>query len=291
MNAGDINFRALAPAKVNLFLKVVGQRADGYHLLQTLMCPVNWYDELVFEFSGSGIQVQCDHPQVPPGKANLVWKAADLFARNLSKFTDQRLGAVSIRLDKKIPVGAGLGGGSSDAAAVLRALNQAFGFPFKKDKLQAMALELGADVPFFIEDAPCFATGIGEYLTPVVGLKPQSLLILYPQVMVSTAEVFKNLNLGLTKIPERLKYHHFDGFEIRDFCRLGNDLEEVTLVRYPAVAEAMEALINQGAGNVRMSGSGSAVFGLFAVEQEARKVAGALKRRSGWQVFVGKLLV
>jgi len=279
-----------APAKVNLFLKVTGKRPDGYHLLRSLMCPVDWYDHLELEPGGRGIRVVCSHPQVPGDRRNLVWKAADIFRRDLAARTGQKLDGIAIRLEKNIPVGAGLGGGSSDAAAVLKMLNQLWGRPFSKSRLRSMALALGADVPFFLEDGPCLAAGVGEQLTPVRGLRSKPLVILYPHVAVSTAEVFKNLNLGLTKNPERLKYHHFDGFEIHDFCRLGNDLEKVTLVRYPEVAEARKALMRQGAVAVRMSGSGSAVFGLFQADDDARKAGRILGRETGWRVFVGKLL-
>ncbi len=280
-----------APAKVNLFLRVTGRRPDGYHLLQTLMCPVDWYDHLELELCGQGIRVACNHPQVPGQRHNLAWKAADVFRRSLAGHTGQELEGISIRLEKNIPVGAGLGGGSSDAAAVLKMLNQLCRHPFSKSRLQSMALTLGADVPFFLEDGPCLASGVGERLLPVGGLQPKPLVILYPQVVVSTAEVFKNLNLGLTKIPERLKYHHFDGLEILDFCRLGNDLEKVTLVRYPEVAAARKALMHCGAEAAGMSGSGSAVFGFFPSGAAACKAGRILGRETGWQVFVGKLLV
>ena len=280
-----------APAKVNLFLKVTGKRPDGYHLLETLMCPVDLYDYLEFEFCGSDLRVECSDPLVPGGSKNLAWKAADLFTGDLAGRKGRSLEGINIKLVKNIPVGAGLGGGSSDAAAVLRMLNELCGRPFTKAELSSMALSLGADVPFFLEDGPCLASGVGQKLTPIRGLRSKPLVIVYPQVAVSTAEVFKNLNLGLTKNPERLKYHHFDDFEIDDFCRLGNDLEKVTLVRYPEVAEARKALMRQGAKNVRMSGSGSAVFGLFSGAADARQAAGNIKRETGWRIFVGKLLV
>jgi 4-diphosphocytidyl-2-C-methyl-D-erythritol kinase len=195
-----------------------------------------------------------------------------------------------IHLDKRIPAGAGLGGGSSNAAGVLLALNALHGNPLSPEDLSALGVRLGADVPFFLFGKPAWATGIGERLEPVEQLPAMDLLIAYPEVSISTAEVFKRLNLGLTNPP---KQHRNSPFKERLFCisrDLVNDLETVTLTRYPLVKSAKEALLSLGAKGALMSGSGSSVFGIFAHQQAVHEAAVALMATHGWQLFAVKLI-
>lgn len=152
----------LAPAKINLCLHVLGRRPDGYHELYSLMCPVALYDRLRLRPGGAADQIACDPPSVPADDSNLALKAAKLFNHTLLAEGLKNVPKVCIHLEKKIPVGAGLGGGSSDAAAVLKGLNACHGQPFAGERLRAMALNLGADVPFFIDARPAIAQGIGN---------------------------------------------------------------------------------------------------------------------------------
>jgi 4-diphosphocytidyl-2-C-methyl-D-erythritol kinase len=275
-----------APAKINLFLAVTGKRADGYHDLFTLMCAISLFDRLTLRFGGRGIRVFCDHPAVPEDDANLAHCAA-------SRFLD-RLGAspgVTIRIDKQIPVAAGLGGGSSDAAAVLAGLNQVFGQPFGPEILQGMALTIGADVPFFLKAEPALATGIGERLQPVAPLVPYHVLTVCPDLSVPTAEVYKNLNLGLTKCEKKLKKLHLKTERFDALCFLCNDLETVTIVNFPQINEIKKALLGLGANGALMSGSGPTVFGLFADAGKAARAFGTLSQRRELNVHLSEMIL
>ncbi len=277
----------LAPAKINLFLHVTGKRPDGYHDLFSLMCCVSLYDSVTLNFDVANISVVCSHPQVPGDETNLAWRAAHLFLRQL-----QIDAGVEIILDKKIPVAAGLGGGSSDAAAVLLGLNHYHKNPFSEDELSALGLTLGADVPFFIFRKPAIAEGVGEKLKQFQQIKPLPVLLVYPQIYVSTASVYDNLNLGLTKCKQRLKKLFFDNEHSFDMIEcLCNDLETVTMHRHSEVRKAQKALIHHGASGALMSGSGPTVFGLFTDNVKADHVKKELLKNSSWQVFHVAMLV
>jgi 4-diphosphocytidyl-2-C-methyl-D-erythritol kinase len=283
----------VAPAKINLFLRVVARRDDGYHEIESLFCPVGLYDRLTLTpGSGGDIEIRCDADQVPSDATNLAHRAATLFFSALAETGRQSpTPGVHIDLGKQIPVGAGLGGGSSDAAAVLRGLNQLHGTPFDNERLRSLALHLGADCPFFIDARPAFATGLGERLRPVLNLPKYQAIIIYPGLHVSTAEVYKKLNLRLTKRQKKINYSHFTGsnFDVRR-C-LFNDLETVTANAHPEI-DAAKSLLNQnGALGALMSGSGSCVFGLFTAVQEAWRALAAMPRHSGWRYYLAPLLV
>ncbi len=280
-----------APAKVNLFLQVVGKRADGYHELRSLMCAVGIYDTLVLTIGGNKHEIFCREGGVPGDASNLAMKAAMRFNQALAQETDTSPEYISIHLTKRIPVGAGLGGGSSDAAAVIKALNRYYGEPLNRGRLHALALELGADVPFFIDCRPALATGVGEVLQPWSPLPPYSVVVVYPGLVLATAEVFKNLNLRLTKCEKQLRYHPFKYGEFDTDRHLCNDLEQVAMDRFPIIQEVKQRLLNQGALGALMTGSGSAVFGLFRESETARQAAAALMQRPQWQVFATELLV
>ena len=160
----------LAPAKLNLCLHVVERRPDGYHDLLSLMCCVALYDRLQLKIGVPANRIECNHPEVPADATNLAMKAVTLFNQTLSRDTDIHPRNISVQLDKQIPVGGGLGGGSSDAATVLTGLNRFHGNPFDRDRLMALAVSLGADVPFFVDRHPAVASGIGERLAPYHGL-------------------------------------------------------------------------------------------------------------------------
>lgn len=281
-----------APAKINLSLRVVGRRRDGYHLLDTILLPVSLYDEIEIRRlrppaadKKAKIEVACTDPSVPAGERNIVYRAAELILRHARKPEPIR-----IRIRKRIPVGAGLGGGSSDAAATLIGLNRMFKLGLSPAELEKLGLSLGADVPFFIRARPARARGIGERLTPLRGVPCLWLVIVYPGFPVSTAWAFKKLALTLTKfstntsIPLSLK--RFD--RLSDL--LVNDLERVTLRRYPKIGAIKEQLLHHGATGGLMSGSGSSVFGIFNSRGAALKALRRLRLEEGCRAFLVHVL-
>jgi 4-diphosphocytidyl-2-C-methyl-D-erythritol kinase len=278
-----------APAKINLFLQVLGRRDDGYHELRTLMCCIGLHDTLVFRMGTPNNTLSCSDPRIPCNEENLALKAVLSFNRALADDTAIAPQNVSIELIKRIPAGAGLGGGSSDAAAVLNHLNRFYGHPLNDGELHALALSLGADVPFFLHGRPAIATGIGEHLEPYDGLPPWGVVVVFPGFGISTAEVFKNLNLALTKCEKRLRYFPFKYGKFDIVRHLCNDLETVAAHRFPIIEKIKKELLNQGAMGSLMTGSGSAVFGLFSDLQAARRAGNALRGNAGWQVFASEL--
>jgi 4-diphosphocytidyl-2-C-methyl-D-erythritol kinase len=278
-----------APAKINLFLQVLGRRDDGYHELRTLMSCLGLHDTLVFRMGTPGNTLTCSDPRIPCNENNLALKAALLFNRVLAAETAVAPQNVAIELIKRIPAGAGLGGGSSDAAAVLNHLNRYYHYPLSDGRLHALALSLGADVPFFLQGRPAIATGIGEHLEPYGGLLPWGVVVVFPGFGISTAEVFKNLNLALTKCEKRLRYFPFKYGKFDIVRHLCNDLESVAAHRFPIIETIKKELLNQGAMGALMTGSGSAVFGLFSDLQAARRAGDALRGNADWQVFATEL--
>lgn len=244
-----------APAKLNLFLHVVGRRPDGYHLLQSVFRFIDYCDRLSFEISDSPEIVLLNPLPGVPVESDLCLRAARL----LQQESGCRLGA-KIGIEKRLPMGGGLGGGSSDAATALIVLNRLWKLDFGREKLQQIGLKLGADVPVFIFGENAFAEGIGEKLAPVC-LDPAWYLVLVPQVQISTAEIFASPELTRNTNP----------IKISDFSiRAGhNDLEPVACNRYPVVAEHLAWLRRYG--RAAMTGSGSCVFAEFSSEFDARR--------------------
>ena len=196
----------LSPAKINLFLSVTGRRPDGYHELTTLMAGIDLYDRITLDFSGRDIRLQCDAPDIPQDESNLAFRAARLYeATYRRRYRHAPFSGLAIGLHKRIPAGAGLGGGSSNAATVLKALNAKAPEPLPHADLAVLALQLGADVPFFLTGRPALATGIGERLTPWNDLRPYALLVVFPGCALATREVYGALNLRLTKCEKKLK--------------------------------------------------------------------------------------
>ncbi len=264
----------LCPAKVNLYLKVLARREDGYHDLVTVMQPLTLADELRLT-PGEGLSLDCRHPEVPSGPQNLVWRAAEKFGAATG-----RVPQVHIELVKNIPVAAGLGGGSSDAAGTLLALNELTGNPLSAETLHELASELGADVPFFLRPGPAVGRGIGTVLSPL-DLPPYWYVLLNPGLAISTAWVYGNLDLKYLARAGAPLPAAWDGEHPEKW--VANDLETVTLSRYPELRELLARLSEAGATVQGMSGSGPTLFGLFH-EAEAAQAA-ALKLRqdfSGW---------
>jgi 4-diphosphocytidyl-2-C-methyl-D-erythritol kinase len=273
--------KILSPAKINLFLQVTGKRPDGYHELFSLMCCVNLCDTIILHFDLRDIRVESLHPQVPVDKTNLAYRAADIFFKALN-VTD----GLRIFIDKTIPVAAGLGGGSSNAASVLKGLNRHYGYPFSRNELMSMGLGIGADVPFFIFGKPALASGIGEKLEAYTGTLPFYFVVVNPGFMVSTAEVFQNFNLGLTKREKKIKRPFLIKFGFDSSLHLCNDLEIVTASDHPVITSIKEQLIAYGAMGALMSGSGPTVFGLFSDFHTAERAKQAIGENTRWDAFV-----
>ena len=277
--------KIFSPAKINLFLQVLGKRPDGYHDLMSLMCCIGLYDTVSLTFGVKNITVSCHHPGVPEDDKNLAFGAAHLFLKSLNKNE-----GVKISIQKQIPVAAGLGGGSSNAAAVFLGLNRYYGYPFSTGELMSMGLSIGADVPFFIFQKPAIASGIGEKLEAYQNLKNLKILLVFPDFSVSTADVYKKLNLGLTKCKKKLKSFLLNEQRFDPRCHLCNDLEAVTASKYPVINTIKEALLNHGALGALMTGSGPTIFGLFSDSNAASKASQAFFRIHKWETHLADMI-
>ena len=277
--------KIFSPAKINLFLQVLGKRPDGYHDLMSLMCCIGLYDTVLLTFGVKNIAVSCHHPGVPEDDKNLAFGAAHLFLKTLNKNE-----GVKIIIQKQIPVAAGLGGGSSNAAAVFLGLNRYYGYPFSTEELMSMGLSIGADVPFFIFQKPAIATGIGEKLEAYQNLKNLKILLVFPDISVSTADVYKKLNLGLTKCEKKLKSFLLNKRRFDPRYHLCNDLEAVTASTYPVIKTVKEALLSHGALGALMTGSGPTIFGLFSDSNAALKASQALFRIHKWETHLADMI-
>lgn len=279
----------IAPAKINYFLHILGRRPDGYHQLDSLMIKLELADRLLLRrrpavgpaadcaAASSGIAVRCPGGEVPAGPDNLVHRAAVAFGAHCGLVPE-----LEITLEKRIPVAAGLGGGSSDAAAVLLGLNRLYGTGLTERELLALAGPLGADVPFFVQSAPAArARGIGEELTPVAGLAGIDWIVLVnPGFGVSTKWVYDNFRLTKQNDP-----YIFTGSSAAAELGPHNDLESVTMAEYPELAIIREQLLAGGARSALMSGSGPTMFAVFTDERAARECAAGMARRYR-QVYV-----
>ncbi len=269
-----------APAKINYLLDVIRKRPDNYHDLRMIMQRIALYDEIVITLSDTtGIRVRCGQDGVPDGTGNIAWKAADMLLTR----TGNKPG-IDITIQKHIPVAAGLGGGSSDAASVLMGLNALLELGLSDPELMDMGLRLGADVPFFIFKKTALAEGIGERLTSVHGLPRVWMVLVNPNIYVSTAWVYKNLQLTKEKNLDKLpKFSN----RIDDICTLlSNDLEEVTIGSFPLIREIKDLLLEKGARGALMSGSGPTVFAVFDSEAEARRCHAEISSHSEWFTVV-----
>ena len=262
-----------APAKLNLFLHVVGRRSDGYHLLQSVFRLIDLGDALRFAPRTDGRIARAAPLAGVPEERDLCLRAARL----LQEASGASLG-VEITLDKRLPMGGGLGGGSSDAATVLLALNRLWRLEWPRERLQALGLELGADVPFFIHGRNAFVEGVGERLQ-ALNLPPAWYLVVAPPASVPTAEIFAAPNL--TRDTKAIKMADFSAGWGAGGLFGRNDLEAVVCERYPEVARAL-AWLRQHA-EARMTGSGACVFAPFAAEQDARAVLARMPEgMTGW---------
>ncbi len=254
-------------AKINLGLFITGKRQDGYHTLETIFAPINWYDRLEFSESET-ISMSCSTIDLPVDDNNLCIKAA----RSLQQFTGTRKG-VAMKLDKQVPFGAGLGGGSSDAATVLRVLNQLWQVNVSPTELHALAVKLGADVPYFLAmKGLAYARGIGDDLDDLGITLPYYIVTVFPEEHIATVWAYRNFYPRFDReLPDLKKL-------VSDLCLSGkkddlalfeNDFEPAVSDHFPAVRQVKSALLEAGSIFASLSGSGSAVFGLFEREEEA----------------------
>lgn len=274
-----------SPCKVNLLLNILGRRADGFHELETVLHPVHVCDRLTFERGGTGIELSCSDLSLPVDAQNLVHRAATGFLQT-AKIRE----GVRIHLEKKIPLAAGLGGGSGNAATTLLALNELFGQPLATEKLNESAASLGSDVPFFLQNKPALATGRGEQIQPLAlfpALRDKALLLIHPGFGVSTAWAYQ----ALARFPAALNGHPGRAGELISDLQANhwptgsdgfyNSLEAPVLEKYPLLALFQEFLRAHGALTALMSGSGSTTFAIVKTVSSAEELVEKFKARFG----------
>ena len=272
-----INITEKAYAKINISLDVMGKRDDGYHDMLMVMQTVTLCDDVSVELTdGEKSFAICNLPFVPGDERNLAVKAANSFFEKLG-----RKGAAKITLDKRIPVGAGMAGGSSDAAAVLRGLNTLCGKPFDRAGLEALAAEVGSDVAFCVSGGTALASGRGEILEPLAPLPDCYIVICKPDFSISTPELFRKLDsVKLRCHPDTAGIR--EALEERNLLKIArrmyNVFEDVPDRRFSTVTEIKSRLLDYGALGAVMTGTGSAVFGIFSDPAAAKKAADGLKK-------------
>lgn len=270
----DISLKALA--KINLGLDVVRRREDGYHEVRMIMQTIHLYDRLdIKRTQEPGIQIQTNLSFLPVNENNLIYKAAKLLMDEFS-ITD----GVSVKLDKRIPVAAGMAGGSTDAAAMLIGVNRLFSLGLTKRQLMERGVQIGADVPYCIMRGTALAEGIGEALSPLPPMVKCPVLIAKPSISVSTKFVYQNLKLDDTTIHPDID-RLIDDIKAKNqhdiAAHMGNVLETVTIPNYPVIDEIKKHMLSNGAVGAMMSGSGPTVFGLFDDEDTAKKAYKAMR--------------
>ncbi len=279
-----------AYAKINIGLDVLRRREDGYHEVKMVMQTVDLCDDLLFEKTEKpGVVLRTDSAELPADRDNLIYRAAELLLQEKGI----REG-VRITLTKRIPIAAGMAGGSSDAAAALRGINELFQMGFTVKELQERGVKLGADIPYCVVGGTMLSEGIGEILTPLCAPPPCILVIAKPDINVSTKFVYENLHAdSLTYHPdidgmaEAIRTGDLEGI----VKRMGNVLETVTVSRYPVIEEIKALMRKAGAMNALMSGSGPTVFGLFDEEQRAKEAFRMIREQAlARQVFVTKMI-
>jgi 4-diphosphocytidyl-2-C-methyl-D-erythritol kinase len=275
-----------APAKVNLRLDILGKRPDGYHEIKTWIYPISLADELHVErVKTPQITVSSASPELPLGEENLAYRAAALFIKEkgLSE-------GVRIKIIKHIPLAAGLGGGSSDAAAVLKAMNILWGKNIPREGLMELGAQIGADCPFFVVGKAAIMAGKGERVLAILPQLEAWMVLINPGLPLSTKQVYEQGKWGSTKQGGETKIS-MPPQELEKMGKfLRNDLEGPALELLPIIATLKERLREAGAGGVSMTGSGPTVFGLFATEDKARQAADDLTMEQGWICLVAKTL-
>lgn len=270
----------LAPAKLNISLRVFGKRPDGFHHIRSVMVPVSLYDEVTVEETSAEIFVEADDPSVPGGAGNSCYRAATLYREWAGG-----PGGFRVRIRKVIPTEAGLGGGSSDAAATLKGMIALTGKSPPPETLLSLASAVGADVPFFTQGTPALVEGSGDLLTPVEWRVPFVALIVMPPFGLSTREGYERLGREAAGPPERE-----DPPSFREWADLvmavGNDFESAWEHDRREIQAVKRELREAGAEAAALTGSGSAVFGLFRSERDARRAKNAMGNGKGRKLFI-----
>ncbi|MBM6859755.1 4-(cytidine 5'-diphospho)-2-C-methyl-D-erythritol kinase [Clostridium saudiense] len=276
-----------AYAKVNISLDVVGKREDGYHLLKMIMQNIDLYDEIIVEKQSSDITIECNKNYVPIDSRNLAYKAAMVFKEryNISE-------CVKIKIFKNIPVSAGLAGGSTDAAAVLKVMNKLFEVNAPKEELMELGLKLGADIPYCIQGGTALCEGVGEIITPLKPFKDKIIVLVKPSFGVSTKEVYKNFELE--KVKKHPETEALINAMAKDDLRyvaynMRNLLENVTLKKHKVLINLKEEMNKYGAINSMMSGSGPTVFAFFDDMLKAQKCFEKMKEKYN-EVFLTRTI-
>lgn len=285
---GKIDSKNLvALAKINVRLEIIGKREDGFHEIRSIMGAVGLYDTISLSKTSAGITLTSNSREIPLDNKNLAFKAASVLME-----TANVSAGVRIHLEKHIPIAAGLGGGSSDAAATMKGMNELYGLKFSPSQLVELGVKIGADVPFFFSKGPALVTGIGEKLFPIELSPPFWVLLVTPPIPVSTAWAYRRFRL-------QPQDEIFTFSTKIDLLKLGkeilyNDFERVVTPHFPEIAKIKKALENLGAWGALMSGSGPTVFGLFFDEAEARSAEIKLIKHYhelNWKIFIAKALL
>jgi len=278
-----------AYAKINLSLDVIRRREDGYHELRMIMQTVSLHDTVCLEATGeAGIHLECSGGMVPADSTNTAWRAAELMFGRFGL-----AGGLRIKLIKRIPAAAGLAGGSADAAAVLKGINELYALGLDSAELKQLGLQIGADVPYCIEGGTRLAEGIGEILTPMPDLSGIDVVIVRPDIKVSTPWVYSQFDLSQVTERDRPDTEKLIGalakkdFRTASFY-MKNVLETVTMRRYEIVRIAKNRMAEAGAEACLMSGSGPSVFGLFADREKAQKAHAKLSGYREWECFIAE---
>lgn len=276
-----------AYAKINLALGVVGKREDGYHLLEMIMQNIDLYDEIIVEKQKDGITITCDKPYVPADERNIAYKAAELF---INKYNINS--GVTIDITKNIPVAAGLAGGSTDGAAVLKAMNEMFDVNASDEELMDLGVKLGADVPYCINGGTALCEGIGEKLTPLKSFKDVIIILVKPPFGVSTKEVYGGLDIS--KINKKVELNDLiNAMENKNLevvsRKMRNHLENVTLKKHKILIGLKKELVALGAVGAMMSGSGPSVFAIFDDMMKAQKCYDNMKKKYK-EVFITRTI-
>ena len=276
-----------APAKINLGLRILGRRPDGYHEIDTVIVPLALADEVEVLGDDDGIRLECEPPVTSRPEDNLAWKAAALLREHAGRAQGAR-----IRIAKRIPVAAGLGGGSSDAAAVLRALVEVWSLQVSPEVLPALAAELGSDVPFFLQDGPARCRGRGQDVTPAPFPGRRPVVLANPGFPVSTAWAYSAFDTANSSLTPRWKPSILradrTGTENRGAGE--NDLEPVVLRKFPVIETLKERMLEFGASSASISGSGATVFGLCDSPETAACLAERLRSAFGRRLWVQETL-
>ena len=276
-----------AYAKVNISLDIVGKRDDGYHLLRMIMQNIDLYDEIIVEKNNKDIIIECNKNYVPTDSRNLAYKAAIAFKEryNIAE-------GVKIKIFKNIPVSAGLAGGSTDAATVLKIMNKLFEVNASDEELMELGLKLGADVPYCIKGGTALCEGIGEIITPLNPFKNKIIVLVKPSFGVSTKEVYKNFNMEKVKkhpeTEELIKAMDEDNLRYVAY-NMKNLLENVTLKKHKVLIDLKEEMNKYGAINSMMSGSGPTVFAFFDDKLKAQKCFEKMKQKYN-EVFLTRTI-